>query len=445
MPRITIAPSALALIRELEAAGHEAYAVGGCVRDSLRGETPHDWDICTSATPDEMRAVFAHRRTVDTGIKHGTLTVLCDGEPFEITTFRVDGGYSDGRHPDGVSFTRRLAVDLSRRDFTINAMAAGSDGEVVDLFGGIDDLDARLIRCVGDARTRFDEDALRILRALRFASTLGFSLRPDTALAVHACRDNLRLVSAERIFDELMRLLEGEHSADILERFPDVFGVFIPEIEPCVNFEHRNRWHCFDVWTHTCRAIAHAPCDAKVRLALLFHDVAKPLCAVDRSDGRRSFHGHPQRSAEIAEARLRALHAPRALVELTRELTLLHDDPLDDSTALCGKYLRRLGDDGALALCEVQLADALAHNLDHPPAVERVKRVEAARERMRRLIEDEAPYLPSRLAVNGHDLAALGFEGVHIARALTTLCDLATDGAVANDRAALLAAAKSLR
>ena len=440
--KIQISDGARELLSALKAHGYDAYAVGGCVRDSLSGVTPHDWDICTSATPDEMREVFKSYRVIDTGSKHGTLTVLHGGKSYEITTFRVDGGYSDGRRPDNVSFTRRLEDDLSRRDFTINAMAADAGGSVVDLFGGRKDLAAGIIRCVGNAGTRFDEDALRILRALRFSAVLGFSFDPETEAAIFEKRENLRKVSGERILDELLRMLEGEFIEQVLLEFGEVLAVPIPEIAPCVNFEHRNRWHHLDVWAHICHAVALGPKDRRVRLALLMHDLAKPICAEDKENGHRRFHGHPAKSAELSEARLRALHAPKALITLVTNLVRLHDEDLLPKPSLAGRFLRELGDEGALLLCEVQLADARAHRLSHPPALERVRNVDATRALMKRLIAEEAPYLPSRLAVNGSDVASLNFEGAEIAHALEKLCDLALEGKVENEKEALLKTAK---
>ncbi len=442
---IAIFPGARELMTELAAHGFSAYAVGGCVRDSLRGAAPHDWDICTSATPDEMHAVFAGKKLLDTGLKHGTVTVLSDGRAYEITTFRTDGDYLDGRHPSSVRFTRSLEEDLRRRDFTVNAMAAGADGAIVDLFGGRRDLAAGVIRCVGEPRERFREDALRILRAMRFAATLGFSLDPATEAAMHEERTRLALVSGERVLEELMKLLAGGHAERVLLSCGDILSVPIPEIEPCINFEHRNRWHHLDVWAHTCHAVGLAPRDWNVRLALLLHDLAKPLCASDKPDGGRRFHGHPVRGAELAEARLRALNAPRKLTTLVTSLVRLHDEDMLPEPANAGRFLRELGDDGALLLAETQLADARAHYLAYPPALERVRLVAAAHELMRSMISSEAPYLHSRLSVSGADVAALGFEGEEIARTLDALCDLVCEGKAANERAALLDAAKEMQ
>lgn len=441
---ITISPGARGLMEELSAHGFAAYAVGGCVRDSLRGAAPHDWDICTSATPDEMHEVFAGRKLVDTGLRHGTVTVIADGKTYEITTFRTDGDYLDGRHPSSVRFTRSLEEDLRRRDFTVNAMAAGADGAVVDLFGGRRDLAAGVIRCVGEPRERFREDALRILRAMRFASVLGFSLDPETEAAMHEERARLALVSGERVLEELMKLLVGGYAERVLLSCGDILAVPIPEIAPCVGFEHRNRWHHLDVWAHTCHAVGLAPKHESVRLALLLHDLAKPLCAVDKPDGGRRFHGHPARGAELAEARLRALNAPRKLTALAGSLVRLHDEAMLPEPANAGRFLRELGNDGALLLAETQLADARAHNLAHPPALERVRLVAASHGLMRSMILSEAPYIPSRLAVSGADVAALGFEGAEIARTLDALCDMVCEGRAANERAALLNAAKRL-
>lgn len=434
--RITIHPGARTVIDRLRVAGFEAYAVGGCVRDALLGRLADDWDICTSALPEDTERVFSDLKTIDVGRKHGTIAVLLDGRQYEITTFRSDGGYDDARHPTSVSFDTTLEGDLARRDFTINAMAAGADGEIIDPFGGRADLERQRIRCVGDPSSRFSEDALRILRALRFASTLGgFTLDGATVSAARELAPLIQKISGERILVELGKLLCGIDAERILLDYPDVLAAAIPEIAPCVGFEHRNSWHCFDVWAHICRSIALSPPEPQIRLALLFHDIAKPQCAVEKPDGHRSFHGHPERGEPITRARLEALHASKSVRERTAELVLMHDDPLSPNPALVGRYLRKLGEEGFMQLCEVELADALAHNLEKDGVRSRISDVRAAIELARGLIASNAPYAPSMLAIHGDELDAPPSER---GRLLERLCDDVLSGEVANERSALL-------
>lgn len=440
--RIDIHPGARTVIDRLRVAGFEAYAVGGCVRDALLGRTADDWDICTSARPEQTERVFSDLKTIDIGRKHGTIAVLLDRKQYEITTFRADGGYEDARHPTSVSFDTTLSGDLMRRDFTINAMAAGADGEVVDLFGGQSDLENRIIRCVGDPSARFSEDALRILRALRFAATLGgFDLDGATASAARKLAPLIEKISGERILVELNKLLCGVDAERILLDYPDVLAAAIPEIAPCIGFEHRNSWHCFDVWEHICRTIALAPPEPQVRLALLFHDIAKPQCAVEKPNGHRSFHGHAEAGEPITRARLDALHASKALRERTAELVLMHDDPLSPDRALVGRYLRKLGAEGFFQLCDVELADALAHNMEIEGARKRVSNVRATAALARKMLAENAPYAPSMLAIHGDELDVPPSER---GKLLERLCDDVLSGEVENERQALLERAKDL-
>ena len=290
-----------ALLAMLRDAGFPAYTVGGCVRDALLGITPHDWDICTSALPEQMQQVFKDLHTVETGLKHGTLTVVVNHVPYEITTFRVDGEYTDHRHPDSVSFVDNIAEDLSRRDFTVNAMAWSPDSGLVDLFDGREDLAAGVIRCVGDPALRFDEDALRVLRALRFASVYDFSIDPATDAAARKLAPSLHGVAGERIREELMKLLCGKGVGRILRAYPDVLSEIIPEIRPMVGYNQQNHHHSYDLWEHTVRAVENVPAEADFRLAMLLHDTGKPRVRTTDEHGEGHYRGHQAVSAEIAE------------------------------------------------------------------------------------------------------------------------------------------------
>ena len=265
-------------IRRLERAGFEAWAVGGCVRDSLRGVPPHDWDLCTSASPAQMQAVFADARVLTTGLKHGTLTVLTDGGPLEITTYRTEGGYSDGRHPDGVRFVTDIREDLARRDFTVGAMAWHPERGLCDPFGGQTDLKNGVLRAVGDADTRFQEDALRILRGLRFASKLGFAIEPETAAAMRRQVHRLDCIAAERIREELTGLLCGRYVQRTLMAYADLITSALPELAPMQGCQQQNPHHLYDVWEHTVRAVGQVPAEPVLRWAMLLHDSGKPAC-----------------------------------------------------------------------------------------------------------------------------------------------------------------------
>ena len=258
---IRLPRDAYRLLQTLRAAGHSAYVVGGCVRDSLLGRLPGDWDICTSARPDQLRAIFHDQRLILTGEKHGTVAVILHGKPYEITTYRLDGSYRDHRHPDSVQFVDDLAADLARRDFTVNAMAYAPGEGIIDLYGGRRDLAAGIVRCVGTPADRFAEDALRILRALRFTAKLGFTLEPATAAAALAARDTLRTVSAERLYAELDGLLLAPGAGKTLAQYGEILGGVVPEILPCIGCTQPGRWHCYDVWQPlTCAGRTPAAC-----------------------------------------------------------------------------------------------------------------------------------------------------------------------------------------
>lgn len=263
-------------INLLQSAGFEAYAVGGCVRDSLLGKTPNDWDITTSAKPEDMKSVFADFHCIDTGIKHGTVTVVIDGEPLEITTFRLDGEYEDNRHPKSVTFTSDLGADLGRRDFTVNAMAYSKMTGTVDLFGGQNDLKNGIIRCVGDPDRRFNEDALRILRALRFASALDFEIEEKTAQSLLKNRALLGNISEERIAKELLKLVCGKGAKRILTDFAPVLFEILPELQPMYKNSHDNPHHCYDIYEHTLIAVESIDSEPTLRFAMLLHDCGKP-------------------------------------------------------------------------------------------------------------------------------------------------------------------------
>lgn len=285
-------------------AGYEAYAVGGCIRDSILGRKPNDWDITTSASPYEIKELF--RRTVDTGIQHGTVTVMMDKEGFEVTTYRIDGDYKDGRHPSEVTFTASLKEDLRRRDFTINAMAYNEQNGLVDIFGGMQDIADGVIRCVGEPRERFSEDALRIMRAVRFSAQLGYQIEEKTKAAIEELAPTLKKISAERIQVELVKLVTSKHPEELLTAYETgITSVILPEFDLCMETEQHNPHHLYNVGMHTIHAMEVIPADKVLRLAMLFHDMGKPVCRETDERGIDHFHGHPQVSEEITGKVLR--------------------------------------------------------------------------------------------------------------------------------------------
>lgn len=426
---------ALDLIRRLEAAGYEAYAVGGCVRDAILGRPLNDIDMTTSATPEQVKAVFAGYSVLETGIKHGTVTVLAEGNPVEITTYRSETGYADGRHPDAVTFGCSLSEDLSRRDFTVNAMAYHPDRGLVDLFGGREDLAARTIRCVGEPRRRFEEDALRILRALRFSSVLDFSIETETEQALRALAERVSLVSVERITAELTRLLTGVRAGAILREYPRVIGTFLPELLPAIGFEQHNYHHKYNVLDHIAAALDAAPADRTMRLAALLHDIAKPLCFFRDGEGVGHFYGHAAKGAEMAETILRRLRLDNRTIEDVTLLVRHHDGPIEEDKRAIRRKMAKIGQENLFRLLALQRADCMGQadelrtRLSHYDTLERIAR---------EIVEADECISLNRLAVSGHDLMAMGYRGRAVGNALRMLLEAVLSERVANEKDALL-------
>ena len=435
---LQLPPQVHTALERLNAAGFEAYLVGGCVRDALMGRTPGDFDLTTAALPEETAAVFAGERVIETGLKHGTVTVLLGGMPLEITTFRVDGAYSDARHPDAVSFTRSLREDLARRDFTMNAVAWSPAAGLADPFGGADDIRAGVIRCVGEPGTRFREDALRILRCLRFAATLGFRIEPATAEAARENRALLARISAERVAAELKKLVCGPDVRRVVLEETDILGAVLPELLPLRGFDQRNPNHCYDILEHAAAVCEALPPEMPLRLAGLLHDVGKPECFFTDDAGVGHFYGHAQRGAELVEPLLRRLRFDNESRERITELVRRHDMRIEPTETGVLRALRRFGPDFFFQLVRLKRADALAH-APGPARDERVRRSEALEALGRALLERSACVSLKDLAVNGRDLLAAGYApGPELGKALNTLLDAVTDGQVENEKAALL-------
>ncbi len=426
---ITLPPQVNTALALLEKAGHEAYVVGGAVRDLLRGAPVQDWDLTTSALPEQTKAVFEGYRLIDTGLKHGTVTVLLNGMPLEITTYRVEGGYSDHRRPDSVSFTASLTEDLARRDFTVNAMAWRPDRGVIDPFGGQEDLRRRTLRCVGDPDRRFREDALRMLRALRFSARLGFAIEEDTAHAIRRNRELLSVVAAERVRAELTGLLCGSCVEPVLRAWPDVLAVPIPEVAPLVGFQQHNRHHCHDVWGHISAVVAAAPAEPALRWAALLHDFGKPACFTMDDRGVGHFKGHAAVSAQLADRILERLRFDNATRDQVRFLVEWHHLFVTDGDIR--RAVQAHGAAGVKQLLWLFRADTLGKSPRSLYHLDEFKTLSAAIDRMERLT-------PKDLALNGHDLLALGYDGPAIGAALDALVDAVVFGGLKNERGALL-------
>ena len=429
------------VLETLERAGQEAWCVGGCVRDTLLGRTPEDWDVTTSALPEEILTLFRDH-AIPTGLRHGTVTVRSDHRNVEVTTYRLDGPYHDHRRPDSVVFTRSLQEDLARRDFTVNAMAMDLRGQVRDPFGGRADLERKLLRCVGDPDRRFSEDALRILRCLRFAAVLGCSIHPDTAAAVHRNRALLAEIAQERIQAELGKLLTGERAAEVLREYPDVIGVFWPEILPMVGFDQKNRHHCYDVWEHTLHALAAAPPEAEVRWAVLLHDIGKPRCFTADGNGVGHFYGHGGISRDMADDMLRRLKCSTEFRETVVRLVDWHDRNIPRTDKSIRRALRALGERDLRRLIAVKRADNLAQD---PAYRSRQSELDQAEAMVEKLLAEDACFSLKQLAVNGHDLLRQGLSGPALGRTLEALLDGVIAGELPNEREALLAAVPGLR
>ena len=422
----------------LNDAGYAAYAVGGCIRDLLLGREPDDWDITTAARPEQVMSLFAGH-CIPTGLQHGTVTVRQGGGSYEVTTFRTDGIYSDHRHPDSVSFSDTLEEDLKRRDFTIGAMAMDAGERIIDLFGGREDLLAGRIRAVGSADRRFDEDALRIMRALRFASVLGFSLEEETAAAARRCAPMLRAIAVERLRVEMTKLLCGRDAAKVLLEYPDVISVFLPEILPAVGLDQRNVHHIYDVWGHTAHAVAAATEDPIVRWTMLFHDLGKPNCFTVDEGGVGHFYGHGKESLKIALAAMSRMKFSNEDRDAVAKLVDWHDRVIPVTPKGIRRCLNALGTEGTRRLIAVKRADNLAQS---PIYRSRQQELDRAEEILEELLAQDACFSLKQLAVKGGDVMTLGLKGPAVGEMLQCLLEKVLEESLPNEREALLAWAR---
>ena len=415
--------------------GFAPYLVGGCVRDLLRGVMPDDYDMTSDARPEEVMAIFgasAH----PTGLAHGTVTLVCGGLAVEHTTERCDGTYRDSRHPESVTFTKNIEEDLARRDFTVNAIALSPEGALVDPFGGQNDLRTGVLRCVGAPERCFAEDALRILRLLRFSSVLGFSVEENTARAARGQKDGLRAIAHERVYAELNKLLCGEHAAVVLLDYPDILGVVLPELLPCVGFDQRNPHHCYDVWAHTAHAVGAVPPTRVLRWTMLLHDLGKPGCFTQDADGTGHFYGHTAVSAELAEGIMARLHFEHALAQGVRTQLACFDEMFPPERAAVHRLMARYGRETVGNLLQTKLADNAAKA---PAGLERAQRPwREALSVYNELLAENACCSLAELRIDGGDLLALGFSGRAVGRAKQRLLDEVASEKLENERKALM-------
>ncbi len=424
------------ILNMLNNAGYEAFAVGGCVRDAMLGIEPNDWDITTSAQPAEIKEVFSSYRTIDIGEAHGTIGVLIDDVVYEITTYRIDGDYADKRHPDSVSFAKTIEEDLSRRDFTVNAMAYNNEKGIVDPFNGQADLKYKALRCVGDPDTRFNEDALRILRGLRFASVYNFGIESKTAASIIRNRLLLNDISEERIASEFNKLLCGDNVKYILSRYKDVFSVFFPEIVSTFDFAQNTPHHNKTVWRHITASVSFIEPDELLRLVMFLHDVGKPLALRTDSKGIDHFKGHNHFGAVLAKNALERLKYPRKTIDDVCVLIEYHDVRFNEDKRKIKHVLNIIGKENFERLLKIQLADIKAQSMYKRES--KLRDHELAKQAFREITDNNECYSLQSLAINGSDLIHLGItDGKSIGFILDNLLDEVINETLENDNVTL--------
>ena len=438
MLKIQLPNSVQAIIRTIEQAGFEAYAVGGCVRDSILGREPDDWDITTSAKPEEIKQLFHH--TVDTGIQHGTVTVLIKKECYEVTTYRIDGEYEDSRHPKEVNFTSLLSEDLRRRDFTINAMAYNEAKGLIDLFGGQEDLKNGIIRCVGNAKERFSEDALRIMRAVRFSAQLGYQIEAQTEAAIKELAHTLDRISVERIQVELVKLLTSGHPEYMLKLYElGITRVFLPEFDMMMNTPQNNPHHLYSVGMHTIKAMELVPCSKILRLAMLLHDVGKPATRTTDEEGVDHFYGHPTLGSELARKILKRLRFDDETIDRVSLLIVYHDygNSVSATPVFTRKLINKVRLDNFPMLLDIKYADVMAQSELQRDS--KLVKLEQLRTSYQDVLDQGMCISLKSLAVSGRDLIQAGMKpGQEIGQALNHLLEVVLENPDMNDKGSLM-------
>lgn len=423
----------------LENSGYEAWLAGGCVRDMVMGIKPHDWDITTAARPEEVAAAFEKEgyKTIGTGIAHGTVTALVGDERLEITTFRSEGPYSDFRRPDSVSFVRTAEEDVKRRDFTMNALLYSPERGILDLVGGLEDIKNGVIRAVGNPSERFREDALRIMRALRFSSVLGFEIEARTENGIFEHRSLLREISEERKREELVKLLCGKDVKYVLFKYSQIIEVLVPKIHPMIGFEQNNPHHCYDVWVHTLEALQNIRPDPVLRLTMFFHDMEKPACYTMDSQGIGHFHTHPEKSAATAEQIMKNLRFSNEEISTVAGLIRRHDFRFPPTKNNVLRLLSQIGEDKFRLLLEVKRADMSAQSPYYMEEKEAV--LDSIEEIFEAVLMEEACFSLRDLAINGNDLIAAGYKpGKDVGRLLEEALMGVMEGKVENNKKDIL-------
>ena len=432
------------IIDNLNKNNFEAFIVGGCVRDSIIGLTPHDWDICTNAKPDEIKKCFEGFNTFDSGIKHGTISIVLDGEVFEVTTYRIDGTYSDNRRPDSVTFTSDISKDLARRDFTINAMAYNEKSGLIDPYGGKNDLRDNIIRCVGNPEFRFNEDALRIIRALRFASVYDFVIENETSESIYKNADLLKNIAVERISVEFNKLLCGNGVEEILNNYRDIIAVFIPEIKPMFDYNQHTKHHNRDLWYHTTYSVKSVDNNPLLRMSMLLHDIGKPKACKRDENGTCHFKGHPKHSAEMAERILHRLKYPTDFIETCITLIKYHDVRFNGSKRQLRHVMSAIGNKNVELLLKIQRADIMAQS-DYKHK-EKLEKLDLACRVYKEILADKDCFTLKQLVINGNDIKNLGVnEGVKIGKILKMLLSLVIEDKLENEKSALIKKAEEIR
>lgn len=446
--KIEIPAEVRSILSVIQKSGGSAYVVGGCVRDAILGRTPHDWDICTSLRPAQTVNLFSHYdcAVIETGLKHGTVTIRFKGENYEVTTFRKDSTYSDNRHPDAVAFVDDVKEDLARRDFTMNAMAYNEEAGLVDPFNGRDDLRFGIIRCVGDPNERFQEDALRILRAMRFSARFGFAIDPNTKEAMLRNRDLLSNIAWERVREELLGILSGEDAAAVLREYQSIITQIIPELSPTVGFDQKSVWHIYDVWEHSLHVVDAIPASMPLlRFASLVHDIAKPQCAEVKEDGvHLRFHGHGEAGEPIVRDVMNRLRFSNAEIAKVTQLVRIHDNFIEPTERAVRRLLGSIGEEQFLDLMVLRRADISAQ-AEQDNEVRFAKLVT-----LRCLAHDIAVknecFSLKDLAVNGRDLIDAGIaSGPELGKILNRLLDAVIDAPEKNTRDELLSLARHIK
>ena len=439
--KMKLSNGAIKAIKMLHEAGYEAYAVGGCVRDAIMGNEINDFDITTSATPVEMQQVFKNERTFETGIKHGTITFVHERENVEITTYRVDGEYEDNRHPKTVEFTKKLENDLKRRDFTMNAIVYNENEGFIDLFNGIDDIKNKVIRAIGNPRDRFTEDALRILRCVRFSSTLGFKIEEKTKEAMLECKHLLHNISGERIAVEINKFLLGKNVKNAMLENYEILGEIIPEIKQMHGFDQKNSWHIYDVLTHTAVVVENTPPVLHLRLTALLHDTGKVHTFTLDENGVGHFYGHNEKSAEIAHEYLTKYKYDNFTKDRVTRLVKIHDTPIEPDKIFIKKRINRIGEKCFFDLIKIKRADNIAQNLQRVrlDIIDEIEKIATD-------IVNESCFSLKTLAINGSDLIKNGHTpGKNLGIILDTLLNEVIEEKIPNEKEALLKRANEIK